>query len=75
MKVIQVRHVPDELHADLRRRAGEAGMSLSDYALEQLRRAAGRSGNAEVVMRAATRPGRVATADVLEAVRSGRAGR
>jgi plasmid stability protein len=30
-KMIQIRHVPDALHRQLRVRAARAGMSLSDY--------------------------------------------
>jgi antitoxin FitA len=36
-KMIQIRNVPDELHAQLKRRAAEAGMTLSDYLLEEIR--------------------------------------
>lgn len=35
-KMIQIRHVPDELHAVLKIRAIEAGMSLSDYLLREI---------------------------------------
>ena len=38
MAMIQLRHVPDELHRRLKARAAMAGMSLSDYTLEELRR-------------------------------------
>jgi plasmid stability protein len=41
-KMIQIRHVPDELHRKLKARAAIAGLSLSDYALGELRRAAER---------------------------------
>lgn len=34
--MIQIRHVPDELHRLLKMRAAAAGMSLSDYLLRQL---------------------------------------
>jgi antitoxin FitA len=30
-KMIQVRHVPDDVHRTLKARAAKAGMSLSDY--------------------------------------------
>jgi plasmid stability protein len=36
VKTIQIRNVPDDVHAELRIRAARAGMSLSDYALAQL---------------------------------------
>ena len=39
-KVIQVRHVPDQLHRRLKMRAAAAGMSLSDFLLAELERTA-----------------------------------
>jgi plasmid stability protein len=36
-KMIQVRNVPDELHRRLKSRAALAGMSLSEYLLNELR--------------------------------------
>jgi plasmid stability protein len=41
-RIIQVRNVPDTLHRTLKARAGQAGMSLSDYLLAELRRIAER---------------------------------
>ena len=35
--MIQIRNVPDTLHRRLKSRAALAGMSLSDYLLDQLR--------------------------------------
>lgn len=35
-KVIQIREVPDEVHAELTRRAAAAGLSLSRFALREL---------------------------------------
>ena len=40
--MIQIRNVPDALHRKLKARAAEAGMSLSDYLLADLRKAADR---------------------------------
>ena len=40
--MIQIRNVPDALHRRLKARAAEAGMSLSDYLLADLRRSAER---------------------------------
>lgn len=39
-KMIQIRHVPSEIHSKLKARAALAEMSLSDYLLAQLRRLA-----------------------------------
>jgi plasmid stability protein len=41
-KMIQIREVPDALHRVLAVRAAQAGKSLSDYLLEELRRVAER---------------------------------
>lgn len=40
--MIQIRHVPDEIHRTLKSRAAKAGMSLSDYLLAELRQIAER---------------------------------
>lgn len=37
MAMIQLRNVPDELHRRLKSRAALAGMSLSDYLLNEIR--------------------------------------
>ena len=42
-KVIQVRNVPDDVHASLRGQAAAAGVSLSEYVLTELTQVAGRS--------------------------------
>ena len=41
-KVIQLRHVPDDLHRKLKARAVLEGLSLSDYLLQEVRRVAER---------------------------------
>ena len=40
-KMIQIRHVPDDLHRTLKSRAALAGKSLSDYLREELERLSG----------------------------------
>ncbi len=40
--MIQIRNVPDALHRRLKARAALAGMSLSDYLLDEIRRVAER---------------------------------
>ena len=40
--MIQIRNVPDHLHRTLKVRAAKAGMSLSDYLLDEVRRVAER---------------------------------
>lgn len=39
-KMIQIRHVPEDLHRTLKARAANAGMPLSDYLLREIRRVA-----------------------------------
>ncbi len=50
-KMIQIRNVPDALHRRLKARAAEAGMSLSDYLLADLRRSAERPTPEELARR------------------------
>ena len=38
--MIQLRHVPDALHRQLKARAALAGLSLSDYLLREVRKSA-----------------------------------
>lgn len=40
--MVQVRHVPDDVHRELKARAARAGVSLSDYVLAELVRVASR---------------------------------
>lgn len=56
MKLLQVRHVPDDVHRTLKSRAALAGMSLSEYALAELRKAAERPTRDEILARLAARP-------------------
>lgn len=67
-KMIQVRNVPEPLHRTLRVRAAQAGMSLSDYLLAELRRLAERPTLAELRQRIAARervrPGEAAAAAI-----------
>ncbi len=37
-KMIQLRHVPDQLHRTLKSRAALEGLSLSDYLLREIQR-------------------------------------
>jgi antitoxin FitA len=73
MKTIQIRNVPDDVHSALRSKAAAAGVSLSDFALDELAVAAERPAIAEVLLRAGARPGGgVTAADAVAAVRAGR---
>jgi antitoxin FitA len=54
-RMIQIRNVPDSLHRQLKARAAMAGMSLSDYLLEEARRLVERPTAAELRARLAAR--------------------
>jgi plasmid stability protein len=54
-KMIQLRHVPDDVHRKLKARAALAGLSLSDYLLQEVRRVAERPTIAELTSRLARR--------------------
>lgn len=53
--MIQIRNVPEDIHRTLKVRAAEAGMSLSEYLLRELRSLAGRPTFQEVVERLESR--------------------
>jgi antitoxin FitA len=74
-KMIQLRHVPDELHRKLKARAALAGLSLSDYLLQEVRRIAERPTTAELMDRLAHRTPvnpSISPAKVIRAAREGR---
>ena len=68
-RMLQVRNVPDDVHAELRRRASDAGMSLSDYVLRQLQRITERSPMAEVFTRSAAYRIPLPMDEVVESIR------
>ncbi len=70
--MLQVRNVPDDVHAELRRRARAAGVSLSEYLLRELERIAARPPIEEVLARSASRRLDISMADVVETVRAER---
>jgi plasmid stability protein len=72
MKTIQIRNVPDEVHRALRTRAAAAGVSLSDYARDELERAVERPPVSDVLRRARSRAGGAADDEIVAAVRAGR---
>ena len=53
--MIQVRNVPDDVHRELKARAALAGMSLSAYALAELRRGLDRPTTDELMRRLRSR--------------------
>ena len=72
VKTIQIRNVPDDVHAELRIRAARSGLSLSDYALAQLERTTEKPPISEVLERASKRPGGAATKQIVDAIRAER---
>ncbi len=72
VKTLQVRNVPETTHRELRTRAAAAGMSMSDYVLEELNRLAATPPMADVLRRAAARSGGTTREAIVDAVRSGR---
>lgn len=50
-KMIQLRHVPDELHRKLKARAALDGLTLSDYLLREVRKVAERPTPSELQAR------------------------
>lgn len=49
--MIQIRNVPEGLHRELKARAARAGMTLSDYLLDVIRKAAERPEPEELLRR------------------------
>lgn len=70
--MIQIRNVPDVLHRQLKSRAALAGMSLSDYLLDEIRRVAEKPTLDELRARLASRPAANLSEDTADAVRAGR---
>jgi antitoxin FitA len=64
-KVIQVRDVPDDIHALLVKQAKAKGMSLNQFILREYQQIADRGRNAEIFRRAAARPGRRLTTEQI----------
>jgi plasmid stability protein len=54
-KMIQLRHVPDDLHRKLKARAALDGLTLSDYLLREVKKIAERPTVAELQARIARR--------------------
>ncbi len=72
--MIQLRNVPASLHRTLKSRAALAGMSLSEYLIDEIRRVAERPTAAEIRARLATRSAPALSASPAELVRETRDG-
>ncbi len=74
-KMIQLRHVPDALHRQLKARAALAGLPLSDYLIREVQKIAERPTPEEMVERLRRRDryqGRTSPTKVVRAERDGR---
>lgn len=72
MPHVQIRNVPTELHRRLKVRAATAGMSLSDYLLQELRRSAEAPTMEEFLERVRARPAVRSKRSAAELVREDR---
>jgi len=70
--IIQIRNVPEALHRRLKSRAALAGMSLSDYLLDEIRRVAERPTLDELRARLHSRTETAPSVSPAEAVRAER---
>jgi plasmid stability protein len=74
-KMVQIRNMPERLHRTLKARAAEAGLSLSDYLLGELRDGAARP-TPEQMRERLERRSRIlegeSSADAVHAVRGAR---
>lgn len=68
-KAIQIRDVPDDVHAKLRSRAAAAGMSMSEYLRSELILAARQETVAEVMARARSRHGGIERGEAAKTIR------
>jgi antitoxin FitA len=73
-KAIQIRDVPDDVHAAVRARAAAAGMSLSEYLREELLERLARPTVAEVIARAQARHGGASREAIVRVIREMRDG-
>jgi len=72
---LQIKNVPEDLHAELRRRADGRGMTLRDYVLDLLRREASRPDLDEWLDQVASRPPVTLDVSAVELVHAARAER
>jgi antitoxin FitA len=74
-KMIQLRHVPDALHRQLKARAALSGLPLSDYLIREVRKIAEMPTSDEMQERLRGRDpykGKIAPADLVRAERDSR---
>jgi antitoxin FitA len=74
-KMIQLRHVPDGLHRQLKARAALAGLSLSDFLVREVRKIAEQPTPEEMLQRLSQREpytGKLSPTEVLRQERDSR---
>lgn len=71
-RTLQVRNLPEEVHAKLKERAAAERMSLSDYVARELGRLTQYRSNAEILQAARERTAVLDRETVLKAVRDSR---
>lgn len=71
-RTLQVRNLPEEVHAKLKERAAAERMSLSDYVARELGRLTQYRSNAEILQAARERTAVLDRETVLKAVRESR---
>lgn len=71
-KMLQVRNVPDDVHARLKERARAAGMSMSEYVLRELKDLAEKPSLDDIWQRAESRDSSVSLADAAQLIRAER---
>ncbi len=72
MKMVQIRNVPDEVHRRLKARAAMEGRSLSELALDELRKSLDRPTRRELIERVRAREHAAVSQPSAEAVRAER---
>ena len=71
-KMVQIRHMPEKMHRVLKSRAAQAGISLSAYLLQELKKSADRPTHEELVERIRRRAPLFAGFDSVAAIREAR---
>lgn len=70
--MLQVRNLPDDIHAKLKQRAKDAGLTLSDFVAQELAALVETKSNRDVVEWAKAHRQSLTSGDVVDAVRAGR---
>lgn len=73
--MLQVRNLPDDVHARLKERAAAERMSLSDYVARELTELVRYRSNAEIIAASRARNLNISREDILSALHEEREGR